>query len=658
MIASGARTRARAMRSTLWKHAEILLRARVSPRSAGSEVNLRHLTGFLGKTTEGPCTSGARDVLPLSPRSQPGGPRQSWSSLAPRSAFSIKDAYRFCRLVNRILDREEPKRTREEWQRSEHSRSVDTLLSYVRSGGRNALDASARMEKSSEGAQRILGLLGQNRTLDGAVRVLIGIGAWKPHVSVSLGLLDRDGFDDDVVSLADDYMANPPEDLDRSTRLDLTHLRTVTIDDISTTEIDDGLSVETLGEGEGGSERKRIWIHIADPTRWLRMEDSVFREAQRRATSIYVPTGVIPMMPYDIATQTFSLVKGKVNSAFSLGVEVCMETGAIKDYVVTPSTVLVEERLTYLKTDELLHSRTSEEEPDLFYLARAARARWHYRKANGAQTFASYSPKIKVRPSQRGDDADGGGGEREAGSNGVDVIIERNDAQQQTVEYNQSGQTIVSEMMILAGEVGAKWGKDNNVPLPYRMHYKPVIPNESEISSIEDEFAKTANLAKVFTRAVLDCREPRPHASLGLPYYTQLSSPIRRFNDILVHLQIKSVLRGEGVLFSADALAEAAEAAYFVEREMKEVAQQCEEYWAAIYFVQRMDQVWEATFLSWKHLEGGMGFVQIDKVGVKHVVKIDRPAIPGEKLWIRATAAIPRLDGSSILIFEQASPSA
>lgn len=532
------------------------------------------------------------------------------------------------------------------------------MLSYVRSGGRNALDASARMEKSSEGAQRILGLLGQNRTLDGAVRVLIGIGAWKPHVSVSLGLLDRDGFDDDVVSLADDYMANPPEDLDRSTRLDLTHLRTVTIDDISTTEIDDGLSVETLGEGEGGSERKRIWIHIADPTRWLRMEDSVFREAQRRATSIYVPTGVIPMMPYDIATQTFSLVKGKVNSAFSLGVEVCMETGAIKDYVVTPSTVLVEERLTYLKTDELLHSRTSEEEPDLFYLARAARARWHYRKANGAQTFASYSPKIKVRPSQRGDDADGGGGEREAGSNGVDVIIERNDAQQQTVEYNQSGQTIVSEMMILAGEVGAKWGKDNNVPLPYRMHYKPVIPNESEISSIEDEFAKTANLAKVFTRAVLDCREPRPHASLGLPYYTQLSSPIRRFNDILVHLQIKSVLRGEGVLFSADALAEAAEAAYFVEREMKEVAQQCEEYWAAIYFVQRMDQVWEATFLSWKHLEGGMGFVQIDKVGVKHVVKIDRPAIPGEKLWIRATAAIPRLDGSSVLIFEQASPSA
>ncbi|QDZ24525.1 ribonuclease [Chloropicon primus] len=552
--------------------------------------------------------------------------------------FSIRDAYRFCRLVNKILDGEEEQRSVEEWRQSEYAQSIETLLTYVRgsyaaTSKRRSTDFS--IGKVSQDAQRILGLVGQNRTLDGAVRVLVAIGAWKPHTLVSLEMLGRDSFDDDVVGLAERYMNSPPPDPDRKARRDLTHLRTVTIDDISTTEIDDGLSVEALGEDSG---RKRIWIHIADPTRWLSMEDCIFKEAKRRATSIYVPTGVIPMVPYNIATQTFSLVEGVPNCAFSLGVELDMETGEIEDYVVAPSTVLVDERLTYVKTDQMLSKSSEEADPDLFYLARAAKARWTYRKANGSETFASYSPNIKVDL---------------ASGDGADVRIERNDAQQQTVEYTQSGQSIVSEMMILAGEVGAKWGKDNGVPLPYRIHYKPVIPDAGEVNAIEDKFARTANMAKSFTRAVLDCRQPKPHASLGLPYYTQLSSPIRRFNDVLVHLQMKSVLRGEGALFTADEFAEMAETAYFVERDMKEVAQQCDEYWTATYFSQHMDRVWDATFLSWKDVAEGMGFVQIDEVGVKQVLRINNPIVPGEKLRVRAVAASPRLDGNSIFLFEQ-----
>ena len=302
------------------------------------------------------------------------------------------------------------------------------------------------------------------------------------------------------------------------------------------------------------------------------------------------------------------------------------------------SFALVDHRLTYVRTDELLDSSCEEEEPDLFYLARAAKARWQYRKANGSHTFANYSAKIKADVAS---DAD------------VSVQIERNDAQQQTVEYTESGQSIVSEMMILAGEVGAKWGSDNDVPLPYRLHYSPVFPNAEELDEIEDKFARTANMTKVFTRAVLDCRKPRTHASLGLPYYTQLSSPIRRFNDILVHLQMKSVLRGEGPLFSADELSEMAEAAYFVQTEIKEISQECEEYWMAMYFRQHKEKIWDATFLSWKNLEEGMGFVQVDELGLRQLLRVDTPAAPGQKLQIRVVEVTPRLDGSSVFHFEQ-----
>jgi exoribonuclease-2 len=63
----------------------------------------------------------------------------------------------------------------------------------------------------------------------------------------------------------------------------------VTIDDATTTEVDDGLSVEFL---EGG--RVRLWVHVADPTRWIRPEVALDMEARRRGSTIYLPTGVVP----------------------------------------------------------------------------------------------------------------------------------------------------------------------------------------------------------------------------------------------------------------------------------------------------------------------------------------------------------------------------
>ena len=63
--------------------------------------------------------------------------------------------------------------------------------------------------------------------------------------------------------MAQQRLQSPPPDPDAE-RLDLTHLKVYTVDDASTQEIDDGLSLETLDDGT-----QRLWIHIADPTRWL-----------------------------------------------------------------------------------------------------------------------------------------------------------------------------------------------------------------------------------------------------------------------------------------------------------------------------------------------------------------------------------------------------
>ena len=93
-------------------------------------------------------------------------------------------------------------------------------------------------------------------------------------------------------------------------RLDLTHLKVCTIDDESTREIDDGLSVEYLDDGT-----TKIWVHIADPTRIVDPGDELDLEARRRSTSLYLPTGMVPMFPSELATGPMSLVQGKVCSA-------------------------------------------------------------------------------------------------------------------------------------------------------------------------------------------------------------------------------------------------------------------------------------------------------------------------------------------------------
>ena len=86
-------------------------------------------------------------------------------------------------------------------------------------------------------------------------------------------------------------ISNPPAEVqaDAERRQDLTHHEVVTIDDAGTRDVDDGLSVETLPSGQ-----HRLWVHIADPSRWVNPNDALDVEARSRAKTIYLPTGQTP----------------------------------------------------------------------------------------------------------------------------------------------------------------------------------------------------------------------------------------------------------------------------------------------------------------------------------------------------------------------------
>ena len=223
-----------------------------------------------------------------------------------------------------------------EWQDSDRYR-LDVLEKYI-----------LNPENAFRVAQELLALLDRQQTPQAALDLLVELGWWSPHENLFLRRSQIPiQFRREVLELAQQRLNFIPLDSDEN-RLDLTHLKVYTIDDESTQEIDDGLSLETLDDG-----RERLWIHIADPTRLVMPGDELDLEARRRSTTLYLPTGMIPMFPPELATGPMSLVEGQICPALSFGV-ILDEIGSIQEYSIHASLIKPTYRLTYEDVNEML----------------------------------------------------------------------------------------------------------------------------------------------------------------------------------------------------------------------------------------------------------------------------------------------------------------
>ena len=244
------------------------------------------------------------------------------------------------------------------------------------------------------------------RTPLGVFDLLVQLGAWDKHEDLALL---RSGFpirftaaEEQAASHAvqqrmvkgdDDNSDDLDFVADTDTRLglrqDLRHHKVYTIDSVSTSEIDDGLSVEVIEEETSDGEKRerhRIWIHIADADRWAPRDSELFEAARRRITSLYLPRGSISMFPEKVATEVMSLNVNEDVCALSMGVEL-NDDGSIdkSSLVVTPSLIRVAYRLSYDEVDEMLEEGIAyNEEWQLGALLAAATKRREFRVRNGS----------------------------------------------------------------------------------------------------------------------------------------------------------------------------------------------------------------------------------------------------------------------------------
>jgi exoribonuclease-2 len=499
-----------------------------------------------------------------------------------------------------------------EWQKHDRHRlealeKYAALLADIVRVGLN-YDSLARAYPPPAPVLETMNMLGRSATPQGALQLLVDLGWWSPHENL---FLRRSSipvqFPTKVLEVSQQRLQSPPPDPDAN-RLDLTYLKVYTIDDESTTEIDDGLSWEQLPDG-----RERLWVHIADPTRFLIPEDELDLEARKRGSTVYLPTGMVPMFPEILATGPMSLVQGQVCCALSFGI-ILDASGAVEDYSIHASLIKPTYRLTYEDVDEVLDLDV-QAEPEIVAIAKWANKRKAWRYAQGAISINMPEAMIKVKE----DD--------------INIYV---------LDDSHSRQ-LVAEMMIVAGEVAARYGQTHQIPLPFRGQPQPELPPEQELLQLPAGFVRACAMRRCMPKSEMSITPVR-HAGLGLDTYTQATSPIRRYSDLLTHFQLKAHLRGDILPFSAEQLKEVMMTVSTITQEVTMVERQTNRYWALEYLRRCTDKVWHAIVLMWLREDSGLALILLEDLGLQLPMSFRRALKLGEQVVVKVSHADPQKD--------------
>jgi exoribonuclease-2 len=464
-------------------------------------------------------------------------------------------------------------------------------------------------DQTVRAAQETLQTAGRQATSEAAYELLVSLGWWCPHENLFLRRSSYPRqFTQKVLEVAQAYLQSPQPETD-TRRLDLTHLKVYTIDDASTEEIDDGLSVETLS-----GEKTRLWIHIADPSYLVSPGDELDLQARRRSTSLYLPTGTISMFPPQLATGPMSLIQGKRCPALSFAV-VLDGAGVVEDYEIYSSLIEPTYRLTYEDVDEMLHLDIAAE-AEIGVLAASARQRRRWRQSQGAIDIQMPEAAIKVSPQD-------------------EIAIE-------VLEISPARQ-LVAEMMILAGEVAGRYCQEHNLPVPFRGQQQPDLPPEAELLQLPAGPVRACALRRCMPRSEVGTT-PTRHASLGLAAYTQVTSPIRRYTDLLAHFQLKAHLWGECLPFSREQMQEIIYGVAAAAQEATSVERQTNRYWGLEYLRRHADCPWQVLVLRWLREDDNLGLILLEDLGLELPHRFERPVALGDRLTLKVSRADPHRD--------------
>ncbi len=329
-------------------------------------------------------------------------------------------------------------------------------------------------------------------------------------------------------------------------RIDLRELPLVTIDGEDARDFDDAVYAEPNGKGY------RLVVAIADVSHYVRPGTPLDEEARNRATSVYFPGFVVPMLPETLSNGICSLNPKVERLCMVCDMQVDDE-GEVTRSKFYPALMRSHARLTYTRVWQAIGEKDrdalaeyADVLPQLRHLHALYKLLAKARARRGAIEFESREVEFRL------------------GANGEVVQLgshERNDAHK-----------LIEECMIAANVQAARFLHAKRIPAPYRVHAPPPASKYDDLLEFLREFKLSlpphdkvtpgdfsALLKKVRKRAdasliesvllrsqslaVYQPSEPG-HFGLGLAWYTHFTSPIRRYPDLLVHRAIRYALAG------------------------------------------------------------------------------------------------------------------
>ena len=471
----------------------------------------------------------------------------------------------------------------------------DTALSG--SERRFLLDVEA-LAYGQSNKSRTLKDLGKSETPEEAHRLLLACGAWTLCVNPYPARFGLERTSAKIVP-------PPPPDEER---LDLTHLAAYAIDNEWSDDPDDAVSLE----GPDAEGRLCLWVHVADPASSILPGSSADREARDRGSTLYLPEGPSRMLAPE-TLPFYALGYGHsaelLNSpalSFRITVKPDFTIGEID---IFPSLVKVT-RLSYAEADKMMagtNGGDTGEKDSIALTSLMALAEGNMERRLNTGAVIIDLPETHMQVSHDGN-------------------FPRSISVEQIPSYRSA--EMIRECMVYAGEGAARWAMQRQIPFPFISQEAGEFP-QHRLPGL----AGAWQIRRCMRPRVLSAK-PAVHWGLGLDEYTQVTSPLRRYTDLLCHQQIRAFLGGREPLAASEVLlrASAAEAAAAASVKAEKASRA---HWMAVYLSDKHDDAWEGIVLDRK---GNRGVVIIPALGIETQTSLKGTEEPNDTVKLRVSS--------------------
>ncbi len=366
-------------------------------------------------------------------------------------------------------------------------------------------------------------------------------------------ILIANGFSTDFPKGVYDELAQIPHEIpmgDISRRLDFRNILTFTIDPEDARDFDDAISIRKLDNGH-----TEVGVHIADVSHYIREGSQLDVEAEKRATSVYLPDRVCPMLPERLSNELCSLRPNEDKLTFSTLFEID-EKLEVVNYTIAKTIIHSKRRFSYEEAQQRIETGEGDYAEELLMLNKISKHVRAKRFKKGAIAFEKAEVRFKLDETGKP----------------LGVVL----------KVRKDSNLLVEDFMLMANETVAKFGAKLNkgrkaAPFVYRVHDKPDPAKLEIFSSVAARFGYNISFddprqaAEIFN-TLLKKIEGKPeqnaletlairsmskaeyttnnigHYGLAMEYYTHFTSPIRRYPDVLVHRLLEGILSGDNDL--------------------------------------------------------------------------------------------------------------